>query len=134
MEFRAEWSKLIETQPFCFLGSITENGYPMIRAMLKPIKIEDNQLYLHTNTSSNKVHQLLENPKACLYFYDGKTFTGVSLIGEMEVLSEEQDKREFWQESYDIYYEKGGGLPDFTVLKLTIIEGEFYQNFNVLTF
>ena len=52
----------------------------------------------------------------------------------MEVLSEEQDKREFWQESYDIYYEKGGGLPDFTVLKFTIIEGEFYQNFNVLTF
>ncbi|MGG5329542.1 pyridoxamine 5'-phosphate oxidase family protein [Enterococcus sp. AZ163] len=30
--------KLVKEQGTCFLGSITEEGYPMIRAMLQPIK------------------------------------------------------------------------------------------------
>ena len=66
MNAQKELQALVDKQELCFLGSITEKGYPMIRAMLKPIKIDDNCLYLHTNTSSNKVQQFLANSKACV--------------------------------------------------------------------
>ncbi|MGM0168329.1 hypothetical protein IGI39_004084 [Enterococcus sp. AZ135] len=134
MKFEKELLRLVEEQNLCFLGSVTEEGYPMIRAMLRPIKVEENCLYLHTNTSSKKVKQFLSNPKACLYFYDAAIFTGITLIGEMQVLSLEQEKTDFWQDDYLIYYEKGGGLSDFTVLKFTSAHGEFYQNFTVTAF
>lgn len=134
MSFEKELIELVEQQELCFLGSITDEGYPMIRAMLRPIKIDQNYLYLHTNTTSNKVRQFLDNPKACLYFYDAATFTGITLIGEMQVLAQESEKIAFWKEDYQIYYEKGGGLSDFTVLKFTFAHGEFYQNFQVTPF
>ena len=134
MNIQKELELLIEKQELCFLGSITKDGYPMIRAMLKPIRVDDNCLYLHTNTSSKKVQQFLENPKACLYFYDEKNYTGISLVGDMNVLSEEADKLEYWQDQYHIYYEQGEGLSDFTVLKFAYNKGEFYQDFQVTAF
>lgn len=134
MDYEKEWVRLMENGSLCFLGSVTQDGFPMIRAMLKPIKVEGNTFYLHTNTSSNKVKQFMDNAKACLYFYDAAAFTGISLLGEMQVLTKEHEKIDFWQDDYQVYYEKGGGLPDFTVLKFTCEHGEFYQNFNVTTF
>lgn len=129
MYYDKEITKLIESSDLCFLGSVTEAGYPMIRAMLKPIKVEENRFYLHTNTSSRKVQQFLDNAKACLYFYNPLTFTGVTLMGEMEVVSKEAEKQAFWRDEYQIYYEKGGGLPDFTVLKFTGKTGSFIKIF-----
>ncbi|MEO1768985.1 pyridoxamine 5'-phosphate oxidase family protein [Candidatus Enterococcus ferrettii] len=125
---------LMQEQGICYLGSITEAGYPMIRAMLQPIKIEGNSYYLHTNTSSNKVQQLIKNEKACLYVCNPATFEGVTLLGQMKVLISDEDKQPFWKEEYQIYYAKGEGLSDFTVLKFEASSGEYYQNFSVQTF
>lgn len=125
---------LIQEQGICFLGSVTEADYPMIRAMLKPVTIEGNSFYLHTNTSSNKVQQLIKNEKSCLYVCNPTTFEGVTLVGKMEVLIEDEKTRPFWKEEYQIYYANGEGMSDFTVLKFKAIKGEYYQNFSVQTF
>lgn len=131
---RPRIEELMKEQEICFLGSVTAAGYPMIRAMLRPIKIEGNSFYLHTNTSSNKVQQLIKNPKSCLYVCNPTTFEGVTLLGEMEVLLAEEEKQPFWKEEYRIYYSQGEGLSDFTVLKFKAASGEHYQNFAVGTF
>ena len=46
--------QFISEQKTAFLGSVNEQGYPIIRAMLAPRKIEDNVIYFSTNTSSKK--------------------------------------------------------------------------------
>ncbi|MHC5228923.1 pyridoxamine 5'-phosphate oxidase family protein [Enterococcus sp. LJL99] len=120
---------LIDSETICFLASINEDGYPVIRAMLKPIKIDADTFYLHTNTSSAKVQQFINEPKACLYFCNSTKFQGVTLLGKMEVLLEEREKRMFWQEEFNIYYKNGGGITDFTVLKFTMYSGSFYHDF-----
>ncbi|RAZ95716.1 pyridoxamine 5'-phosphate oxidase, partial [Klebsiella oxytoca] len=61
--------QFIAKQKTAFIASVNEQGYPVIRAMLAPRKIEGNEIYFSTNTSSNKVKQYLENEKACVYFY-----------------------------------------------------------------
>lgn len=123
--------EIINARNICFLSSINEEGFPVTRAMLKPIKMEDGFFYLHTNTSSKKVQQFINNDKACLYFCNEQTFQGITLFGDIEILTDDKVKQEFWKNEYRIYYSKGKGLSDFTILKFHAVDGEYYNNFTV---
>ena len=61
--------KFISEQKTAFIASVNAQGFPVVRAMLAPRKIDGNDIYFSTNTSSNKVKQYLENNKGCVYFY-----------------------------------------------------------------
>ncbi|WP_297731491.1 pyridoxamine 5'-phosphate oxidase family protein, partial [Helicobacter ganmani] len=121
----------ITEQKTAFLGSINENGFPMIRAMLAPRKIEENQIYFTTNTSSNKIKHYLSNQKACVYFYKRGRFKyqGLGIIGTIEICKDMLTKEMIWQEGDTKYYKKGIGDPDYCVLKFTCIEAEYYCDF-----
>lgn len=58
--------KFSKRRKVALIGSVDENGYPNIKAMLSPRKIEGNDFYFSTNTSSLRVGQFAQNPKACL--------------------------------------------------------------------
>ena len=60
---KAQIFQFISEQKTAFIGSINEQGYPVIRAMLAPRKIVGNEIYFSTNTSSNKIKQYLANDK-----------------------------------------------------------------------
>ncbi len=47
--------QFISKQKTAFIASVNEHGYPVVRAMLAPRKIDGNEIYFSTNTSSNKV-------------------------------------------------------------------------------
>ena len=73
---------IIDKQKICHLSSVDGGGFPNSKAMLRPRKRDGiKHLYLSTNTSSTKVTQFRENPKACLYFTDSRFFRGVMLQG-----------------------------------------------------
>ena len=55
----------IRKQRVAFICSIDEDGFPNVKAMLKPRKIEGlRHFYFSTNTSSMRVKQYLNDPKA----------------------------------------------------------------------
>lgn len=76
-----------------------EEGFPNMKAMLAPRKIDGNRIYFTTNTSSLRVAQYRANPKASVYFYNKGRFRyeGVMLIGTMEVLEDAETKEEIWR-------------------------------------
>lgn len=81
--------KFIKKQKVSFICSIDENGFPNVKAMLKPRKINGlKEFYFSTNTSSLRGKQFLSNPNASIYFYRKGLikYTGVMLVGKMEVL------------------------------------------------
>jgi len=122
--------KLMNNAGFSFLGSISKEGFPNIKAMLKPRKIVDlDTIYFSTNTSSMRVAQYEKNPKACVYFYDGLTFQGVMLEGNMEVFHDSYHKEMLWEEGDTLYYPKGVTDEDYCVLKFTVLNGRYYGNF-----
>ncbi|MCM1283413.1 MAG: pyridoxamine 5'-phosphate oxidase family protein, partial [Roseburia sp.] len=54
--------KFIAKQKVSFICSIDENGYPNIKAMLKPRKRNGlREFYFSTNTSSMRVKQYMNN-------------------------------------------------------------------------
>jgi general stress protein 26 len=60
---------LIEKQTVSFISSVDENGFPNTKAMLPPVRREGIKIfYWHTNSSSMRIKQHKNNPKACIYF------------------------------------------------------------------
>lgn len=121
---------IIDKQSICHISSVDNDGFPNTKAMLKPRKRDGiRYLYFTTNTSSKRVSQFRENPKACVYFTDKRFFRGVMLVGTVEVLEDAAHKEMIWQEGDTTYYYGGVTDPDYCVLKFTAIKGRYYSNY-----
>ncbi len=121
---------IIDKSGTAMIGSVDGEGFPNMKAMLPPRKREGiSEFYFTTNTSSMRVKQYLENPKACIYFYDKRFYRGVMLKGTMEVLTDSKSKEEIWREGDEIYYPLGVTDSDYCVLKFTAQSGRYYSNF-----
>ena len=121
---------LIDHQNTSFVGSVDEDGFPEMKAMLPPRKREGiRTFYFTTNTSSMRVRHYRAHPQACIYFMDRRFFRGVMLKGAMEVLEDAASKELIWREGDEIYYPEGVADPDYCVLRFTADRGRYYTNF-----
>ena len=121
---------LIDKANVSIISSVDEDGFPNSKAMLPPRKREGiKHVFFTTNTSSMRVRQYLNNPKACVYFFDKRFFKGVMLKGAMEVLQDSESKEEIWRHGDEMYYPKGVTDPDYCVLRFTAQNGRYYSNF-----
>jgi general stress protein 26 len=121
---------LIDKQGVAFVASVDDDGFPNMKAMLRPRKREGiREFFFTTNTSSRRVAQYRQNPDAAIYFYDKRFFRGVQLIGAMEVLTDAQTKESIWRDGDTQYYAGGVTDPDYCVLKFTAQRGRYYSNF-----
>ena len=90
-----EMERFISKQKVSFVCSVDRDGFPFVKAMLKPRKRNGlKEFWFSTNTSSLRVRQYLENPKASIYFYRKGLirYEGVMLKGTMEVLTDQKTK------------------------------------------
>ena len=123
--------KFIDKQKVSFICSIDKDNYPNVKAMLKPRKrVGLKEFYFSTNTSSMRVKQYRNNPKASIYFYHKGLikYTGVLLKGKMEVLEDDKTKKSIWRRGDTMFYKKGVTDPDYCVLKFTAESGRFYED------
>ena len=129
--------KFIDKQKVSFICSIDNEGYPNVKAMLKPRKrIALKEFYFSTNTSSMRVKQYLDNPNACIYFYHKGLikYIGVMLKGKMEVLTDQEFKNMIWKRFDKMFYKEGVTDPDYCVLKFTPISGRYYKDLKTESF
>ncbi len=136
MKSREHIIEFIRKQKTAFVGSVDEDGFPNIKAMFVPRKIDGNSFYFSTNTSSMRTQQYMEEPKASIYFYNRGRFKyeGIMLTGFMEVLQDDDIKREIWQPGDTIYYKQGVTDPDYCVLKFTAVKGRHYCDLKTESF
>lgn len=120
----------ISRQRTSIISSVDENGYPATRALIQPVFIDGNDIYFATYTSSRKVKHYRNNSKACVYFFSkGQSFQGVEIKGEMQVLTDQPTKSQFWKPFFTRFYKKGVTDPDYCILKFTGIEAQWFSNF-----
>lgn len=118
----------IGKQKVALIASVDDEGFPNIKAMLMPRKVDGNSFYFSTNTSSMRVSQYRKNPKASIYFFNKGRFRyeGVMLVGTMKILEDDETKREIWRTGDTMFYKKGISDPDYCVLKFTAAKGRYY--------
>ncbi len=122
---------LIDKAGVSYIGSVDVDGYPNMKAMLPPRKREGiREFYFTTNTSSMRVSQYRQNPKACIYFCDRRFFRGVMLKGIMEVLEDSETKEMIWRDGDTMYYPLGVTDPDYCVLRFRAQSGRYYSTFH----
>jgi general stress protein 26 len=129
--------KFIAKRKVAFVASIDNEGFPNMKAMLKPRRsIGLKEFYFRTNTSSMRVAQYRENPKASVYFYRKGLikYEGLMLTGKMEVIEDEEIKKELWQFGDKMFYPKGVTDPDYCILKFTSNEGRYYCDLQTKSF
>ena len=128
--------EFIKKQKTVFIASVDEDGFPNMKAMFTPRKIEGDSFYFSTNMSSMRTKQYIENPKASIYCYHRGRFRyeGIMLIGTMEVLQDIEIKKEIWQTGDTMYYKKGVTDPDYCVLKFTAEKGRQYCDLKTESF
>lgn len=129
--------KFIKRQKVSFICSMDENGFPNVKAMLKPRKISDlKEFYFSTNTSSLRVKHFQNNPNASIYFYHKGLikYTGVMLVGKMEVLTDQGTKDMIWRRGDTMFYKKGITDPDYCVLRFTAQSGRYYCDLKTESF
>ena len=120
----------IQKQKTAFIASVDEDGFPNMKAMFAPRKIDGNHFYFTTNTSSMRAQQFMRNPRASIYFYSRGRFKyeGLLLTGTMEVLQDEASKKEIWRTGDTMFYKKGVTDPDYCVLKFTAKKARHYSD------
>ena len=121
---------IVDKQTVAFLGSIDQEGFPNIKAMLQPRNREGiRTFYFSTNTSSMRVAQFKENNRACVYCCDRRLFKGGMLKGTIEGLTDPASKEMIWMPGDTMYYKEGVTDPDYCVLRFTAFSGRFYSGF-----
>ena len=125
-----------DSQKTAFIGSVDEEGFPNIKAMLAPRERDGVVFYFTTNTPSMRVKQYLENPRASIYFYHRGRFryTGVMLKGTMKVLTDQETKERIWRTGDTMFYKGGVTDPDYCVLQFTATGGRWYQDLKTESF
>ncbi len=129
--------KFVAKQKVSLICSVDADGYPNVRAMLKPRKrVGLKEFYFSTNTSSAKVKQYRDDPHASVYFYHKGIvkYTGVMLKGEMEVLTNQATKNLLWRAGDTLFYKQGVTDPDYCVLKFTAKNGKYYSDLKTAEF
>lgn len=136
METREHIMEFIAKQKVAFIASVDEDGFPNVKAMFAPRKVEGNCFYFTTNTSSMRAAQFQNNPRASIYFYSKGRFKyeGLMLTGTMEVLQDAGIKEEIWRTGDTMYYRQGVTDPDYCVLKFTAAGGRHYCNLKTESF
>ena len=129
--------KFIDKQQVSFICSTDNEGYPNVKAMLKPRKRTGlKEFYFSTNTSSMRVTQFMNNSNASIYFYHKGLikYIGVMLVGNMEVLTDQEIKNKIWKKGDTIFYKKGITDPDYCVIKFIAKSGRYYCDLNSESF
>jgi general stress protein 26 len=131
-EIRALCLDLLENGWPAYVTTVDAKGYPQTRAMFNlrnrerfPKLIpffdkhrEDFTVMFTTNTSSTKITELKARPPISVYYCNPDKWRGVMFGGDIEVVDDPDQMKEFWHDDWTNYYPKGYDDPDHTMLRL----------------
>jgi general stress protein 26 len=75
-----------------------EFGYPSASMISASRADGTNWITFCTGVNANKPNRIRKDPRACIYLFESKSFTGISLIGKVELLTDLETKKQMWYE------------------------------------
>ena len=75
--------ELMNNSKIAMVGTVGDDGFPYIKAMLSVTNDGLKNVWFSTNTSSKRVNQIIKNKNTSVYFVDDDVI-GTMLLGRME--------------------------------------------------
>lgn len=140
-EIKQECLKLMETAEIAYLGTVDSEGFPQTRAMVNLRNKEqfsaltsafegheeDFLIYITTDTASEKLKQIKANNKVSVYFCKPQQIQGLLLVGEVELVTDMNIKKQLWQDAWEIHYPNGFEGPEYNILSLRPSLAKFWS-------
>jgi general stress protein 26 len=97
--------EIVGSQKYCALATIDSLGIPHVRTMNPFPPEEDMSVWMATNSRSDKVQQIRNNSRVCLYYADHSKATGYVAITGRAVLVDDmaeklKRKRDYWTQAF----------------------------------
>jgi general stress protein 26 len=73
-----------------------EFGYPSASMITASRADGANWIAFCTGLGANKPNRIRKDPRACIYLFESKSFSGISLTGKIEILTDIETKRQMW--------------------------------------
>lgn len=125
-QIKTDILQLIGESRDAFVCSVDELGFPNVKAMFLAKHEGYQTLWFSTNVSAARTSQWKNNNKASVYFYDGEHIHGLMLVGQMEVLTDDETKLAFWKPGDEQYYSLGATDPDYCILRFSAETGNYW--------
>ena len=105
------------------LTLIDNEGYPTTSCVSISKADGIREILFGIGLSSNKGNRAKECTRAsiCIFDddYEGGSYYNITLVGDVEIVTDPEIKKEVWFEGYDEHFEQGVADPDFAVLRFT---------------
>lgn len=86
------------------MSLIDEEGYPAASMITAARADGFRWIAFCTGLGWNKPNRAQKDPRACVYLFDQQSFTGISLVGRIEVIADEALNREMWYDSLGDFF------------------------------
>lgn len=110
-------TELLQRCEVVVLASVNKEGYPRPVPMSKIATEGISTIWMSTGADSWKTIDFRANPKAGLCF--NEKGDSVVLTGEVEVVTDEQQKLALWQDWFIDHFPGGPTDPNYVLLKFT---------------
>jgi general stress protein 26 len=110
-------NRIIRSCDVAYIGLADEDGYPMVSTIATINPESMFEAFFATGIHSNKYKCLLKNKKGSVCYHSGGD--NITLIGDIEILFDQQSKSRFWQDDFIEFYTLGANDPIYCVLKFT---------------
>ena len=85
-----------------------EEGYPAA-SMISAARADGFKwIAFCTGLGWNKPSRARKDPRACIYLFDKESFSGISLTGKIEVLTDAETKKQMWYDALGSYFDGPG--------------------------
>lgn len=109
----------------------TYDDYKMVsRPMSTSAVDEEGALWFFSDKKSPKNSQVKQNQQVDLLYIDPGRHHYMVLNGTAEVVVDEQKAREFWNPLNKAWFEGGANDPDLSLIKVTPVEGHYWDTRN----
>lgn len=98
-----------------YFAIIDEEGYPKVaaRSNIKPEGIWGG--YFSSNVSGHLLQSIMKEPRTSVCFQ--KDGDNITLIGKSEIITDEETKKELWQDWFIDHYPEGVNDPEYGVVR-----------------
>ena len=112
----------------CTISLIDEDGYPSA-SVISPAKSEGiSSLAFAVTLDSPKASRAKNCKRACVCF--GTMDHSINLVGDVEILTSDDIKREMWYDGLSHHFPKGVDDPNYGVLKFTTKRYKLFVDFS----
>ena len=110
-------NQTIKTANTAYVGVIDENGFPSVSTVMVIDPENIFEVHFPTGLASNKVKRLTKDSRASVCFHIGGN--NITLVGEAEILTDQQTKSRFWRSADLTAHFPGGETdPNFCIVRI----------------